>query len=142
MTVFVQRPPALRGQRGFTLMEVMIVVALIGILTAIAVPAYNEQARRARRADAKADMLQMVQVLERHNAANATYVGYPTAVQASPNTGAPAYNITPSGLTATAFVLTAVPVGDQTKDPCGNMILTQTGAPTFSSGTVSDCWNR
>jgi type IV pilus assembly protein PilE len=133
-----------RRQRGFTLIELMIAVAIVGILLAIAVPAYNEQTRRARRGTVKADMLETVQALERWNTANGTFVGFPTAAIPSPDAGTPAYLIVPGGLTITGYTLTATPQGDQVDDACGTITLNQTGEPTFSAAGMgkADCWNR
>lgn len=136
--------PTRQRQSGFTLIEMMIVVAVLGIIMAIAVPAYNDQTRRARRGLAKTQLTGMAQQLERFHTSNATYDGFSTATANSPATGTPAYTIVPSGLTATTFTLTATAVNSQVADTvCGNMVLTQTGDPTFSgTGGRADCWTR
>ena len=69
-----------KTHRGFTLIEVMIVVAIVGILSAIALPSYNEYIRRGHRADARAGLLQAQQWMER--AATATG-SYPTTLPAT-----------------------------------------------------------
>ena len=97
---------------GFTLIEVMIVVAIVAILAAIALPSYNEYIRRGHRADARAGLLQAQQWLER--AATATGV-YPTSLPASltwSGDGTKRYDIAlAAGATNAAFTLTATPKG-------------------------------
>jgi type IV pilus assembly protein PilE len=61
--------------RGFTLIEMMITVAIIGILASIAYPAYQDYVRRAARADAKAVLMETAQFMERHFTTNNAYTG-------------------------------------------------------------------
>ena len=132
--------------RGFTLIEVMIVVAIVGILSAIAMPSYTEYIRRGHRADARAGLLQAQQWLER--AATATGV-YPTALPATltwANDSAKRYTICIGGATTSAFTLTATPKGAQVGDKCGNFTVTNTGVRGAKGATtgdiVTDCWNK
>lgn len=122
--------------RGFTLIELMIVVAVIAVLAAIAVPAYTEQVRKSHRADAQTAMLELAQRLERCFTLNNAYnhADCPTAQ----NTGR--YNITPTA-TATTFTISAAPttVGGQTKDACGTMTLDHRG--TRGPASPASCWN-
>jgi type IV pilus assembly protein PilE len=146
--------PALRKQlqsyrhaQGFTLIEVMIVVAIVGILAAIAMPSYNEYIRRGHRADARAGLLQAQQWLER--ASTATGV-YPTALPANLTWAADTtkrYTISIGGpATTSSFTLTATPKGAQVGDKCGNYTLTNTGTRAVvgatAGTTVNDCWNK
>ena len=132
---------------GFTLIEVMIVVAIIAILAAIALPSYNEYIRRGHRADARAGLLQAQQWLER--AATATGV-YPTSLPASltwSGDGTKRYDIAlAAGATNAAFTLTATPKGAQVGDKCGTYTLTHTGlrgANGVTSGAiVTECWGK
>ena len=141
---------ARRSQRGFTLIELMIVVAVVGILTAIAMPSYSEYIRRGHRADARAGLLQAQQWLER--AATATG-NYPASLASSLTwSGDPSkrylISYTPTGNPVSSFVLTATRRGAQTGDRCGNFTLTNTGvqdlAPgSFATGvTAAECWRK
>ena len=132
---------------GFTLIEVMIVVAIVAILAAIALPSYNAYIRRGHRADARAGLLQAQQWLER--AATATGV-YPTSLPASltwSGDGTKRYDIAlAAGATNAAFTLTATPKGAQVGDKCGTYTLTHTGlrgANGVTSGAiVTECWGK
>ena len=98
-------------QLGFTLIELMIVVAIVGILSAVAYPSYTEYVRRGHRADARAGLLQAQQWLER--AATATGA-YPTALPATltwANDSTKRYTISIGGpATTSTFTLTATPI--------------------------------
>ncbi|KAF1698446.1 pilus assembly protein PilE [Pseudoxanthomonas jiangsuensis] len=129
--------------KGFTLIELMIVIAVIAILTALAYPAYQDQVRKSRRAQAKADLVEYAQEAERWFTANNTYTGYVPPAQ-SPRQGTSFYTISPTPFGATeasAFTLTATATGDQVKDRCGNLTLTSTGLKGRSGSVdLSECW--
>lgn len=133
----------LKSHLGFTLIELMITVAIIGILAAIAYPSYTQYVLRANRSEAKAILTETAQFMERHFTTNGTYVGGAvssvSAVSPKGATGsAIKYNISFSvAPTLTAFTLQAVPAGGQASDSCGTLTLSNTGAQT---PTTAGCW--
>jgi len=134
-----------RSIRGFTLIELMVVVAIIGILVGIAVPTYQDSVRKSRRGQAKADLAEVAQAMERYYTVNNTYVGANLAIIAmtqSPKTGTARYTISFSGATtASTFVLRAQPTAGQVGDKCGTLTLSNTGAKTPNAQTMPECWN-
>lgn len=149
-----------RRVRGFTLIELMITVVIIGILTAIAYPSYQEYVRRGNRAEARSILLEDVQILERnyttsnrHDAINSDGSGgAPVIITQSPKTGTAKYNIAVNtasqiaGACATAgqcYMLTATPTGNMAGDNCGNLRIDDSGArdATGALGTAA-CWER
>lgn len=133
----------MKRERGFTLIELMVVVAIIAILAAIAVPMYGEQVRKARRAEASRAVGDLQLRLERWRAENPSYGNcspapcgsgtYPAAPDA---TASPYYEITISGQTATAYTVTAAPRAGsaQSGDRCGNLVITAAAPkPTWST---------
>lgn len=134
------------GSGGFTLIELMVTVAIVAILAAIAVPSYQEQVRKARRGQAQADLVELAQRAERHHTVNNTYQSFWTTVpgdqRLSPRDGGTAYyDLTMQAPTANTFVLTATPISTtpQSKDRCGTMTVNQAGLKTHSIGADSDC---
>ena len=129
-------------QAGFTLVELMLVVAVVAILAALAYPAYTGHVLIARRAQAKADLVEYAQLAERHFTVNNAYTGFTLPTTQSPReAGSTArYTITPN-VTATTFTLTATPLGGQANDRCGTLAVTNTGAKSKTgSAPLSECW--
>lgn len=134
-----------KKHQGFTLIELMIVAAVVAILSAIAYPSYNEYIRRGHRAEARAGLLQAAQWLERAATATGTYpltAAFPANLKAIPNNR---YDISVVSDGAT-FTLTATPKAGQTGDKCGNYTLTNTGLRgangTTTGDIVTQCWGK
>lgn len=125
------------SQTGFTLIELMIVVAIIGIIATIAYPNYIEYVDRARRSDAQGALTGLSGAMERFYASNNTYQG---AAAAGADTGAPAiypdeapldgsqkyYDLTIQAAGASSYTLRATPKGGQVGD--GTLELDSSGA--------------
>lgn len=128
--------------QGFSLIELMIVVAVVGILAAVALPAYRGHVAKAHRAEAQAVLLEAAQFMERWFTTNNRYdtAVLPAALTTSPKgAGTVRYNIAPTVLTQTTFTLTATQlIGDTA---CGNFTITQTGQRGHT-GTwpLDQCW--
>lgn len=127
--------------RGFTLIEVMIVVVIIAILAAIAFPSYSEQVRQSRRADATGGLMDAAQRLERcftqFNAYNNANCNIPATTPEGH------YDIATNFPAPNQFTLVATPVagGPQASDTrCTSFTLTQAGVRTATGTLGNDCW--
>lgn len=126
--------------RGFTLIELMIAVAVVGVLAAVALPSYQDQVRKSRRAEAQAVLLNMAgrqqQFLldTRAYASDAAVLGVTV-----PSSVSSAYTITftiaNSTTAPSTFTLTAAPVGSQANDKCATLTVDQAGIKA-----PANCW--
>ena len=145
-------------QTGFTLIELMIVVVVVSILAAIALPAYQESVAKSKRADAQGALHSLAGSMERFFTENNTYCGSDTggtvgtciqndtpaffASQVPVDGGTAYYNLTISAVTAGSYTLTATRTGSMSGDKCGDFTLTNTNLQGITNNTaaIGACW--
>jgi len=132
-------------QLGFTLIELMVTVAIVGILASIAYPSYQDSVMKSRRADAEGVVLGLANAMERRFTETSSYLDSATGpadtgaprIYTIPTDTATFYTITISAATASSYTLSAEPIGAQDSDSCGTLTLTHTGV---KSPTTAGCW--
>lgn len=133
------------SNRGFTLIEVMIALVVVGLLSALAYPSYQQQVAKGRRTDAKQSLLELSQRMERYYTERGTYVGaalgaaglYPSV------TNGGFYDLSITAQTLDGFTVQATPRGAQVGDACARFLYNQVGDQTVSGdATLSavKCW--
>ena len=146
----------INGSSGFTLIELMIVVAIIGIIAAIAYPSYLEQVKSTRRTDAQGALQAFANSMERYYTQNNSYIGADGGTAAISNTatspaasvfasqapidGMAVYNLRIFNLTANGFELRAVPIAGGPQAGDGFLQLMSTGARGWdrdNNGTIA-----
>jgi type IV pilus assembly protein PilE len=131
--------------KGFTLIELMLVVAIIGILFAVAIPSYQSYVMKAKRAAAVTAVLELgsrqARYYTRQNAytASMTVLGYP----ADPTPIDGAYNLSTTLTEGGGFTAKAVPFGKQATDVCGTFTYTDIGKKgQTGTGSLKECWKQ
>jgi type IV pilus assembly protein PilE len=131
-----------QAHKGFTLIEVMIVVAIIGIIAAVALPSYQEHVLRTRRGAAAGCLIEFAQLMEKRFSTNMSYVGTTLPTTACTTNLTTFYTFAfAADPTATAYTITATPSGGQSVDTkCATLSIDQAGTKTVSGTESSACW--
>lgn len=125
----------LNGQRGFTLIELMIVVVIIGIIASIAYPGYTRYVERSQRAEAQTIFLETASILERCYTSNYSYDGCTNAEEHLDSQSNDLYTFAPIDTNASSYTISATGEVGRVKTGCATLELHSNG-----DRTPSDCW--
>lgn len=137
------RGPNITAHRGFTLLELVLAVAIIGIIVAVAFPAYQNQVEDTRRRTAQADLLELAQWMERRYSNGFDYrdggANPALPFTQSPQDGTAFYNLSfTAAVGRDTYTLQAVPTGAQAGDDCGTLTLDEQG--NRGAALAAGCW--
>ena len=136
-------------QAGFSLVELLVVLVIMGVLSAVALPAYTRYVQRGHRTEAMAALLESQHFMERYYSANGQYLSpanaiplLPQRLQGIPSQGTVRYQLSVREATLNSYVLQAVPEGSMAGDVCGILTINQAGLRGVLNSTwsVAECW--
>ncbi|WP_233558112.1 type IV pilin protein [Alginatibacterium sediminis] len=129
-------------KKGFSLIELMVAVAIVAIVASVAYPSYREFVASSKRSKAKISLLELAQFMERHYTANFSYVGATLPYAEVPTDQSTKYYDVSQSAAATTYSITLTRKGVMAADACGNFSINQAGVTSVSgaSRTLDECW--
>ncbi len=156
MTVKYNHKQIIKNQRGFTLIEMMIVVAIIGVLAAIAYPSYQQYVIKTKRTDMMSEMQNIASEIESRKLAQGSYSAISATVKtnfatAYPRQGTALYDVTinptpltpPNNILTNKWIITATPKTGTQMASDGNLSLNYLGIKCRGNNcSTGDDWNK